>query len=140
MFNTYHSHQHHTDYVTKEVTKNVNVTEKRAPTDESVKLLNEFKLKAETEIIKSIVINDNLVNGCVIAIDNNPTNFNIRLHYRFTLNGKDIYGYFDLDKNFNLRNDLTDKMIRVLYESLSKEITLSLLKENSEFIKNNILR
>lgn len=139
MFNTYHSHQHHTDYVTKEVTKNVNVTEKRAPTDESVKLLNEFKLKAETEIIKSIVINDNLVNGCVVAINNSPSLFNIRIHYKFNLNGKDILGFFDLERNIT-DDMLSDKMIRVLYESLSKEITLSLLKENSEFIKNNILR
>ena len=41
---------------TEYVTRNVNVTEHRAPTDESVKLLREMEAKAEAEVIKAVAV------------------------------------------------------------------------------------
>ena len=50
-----HSHTHH-------------VTEKRAPTDESVRLLREMEKEARNEVLKSIQLPENEFNGIVHLI------------------------------------------------------------------------
>ena len=56
-----------TEYVDRHVT----VTEKRAPTDESVKLLREMEAKAEAEVVKAVSVSNSTFE-CVIhqQIDN----------------------------------------------------------------------
>jgi hypothetical protein len=64
MFDRHHHHLH-VAHVTESVTKNVNVTEKRAPTDESVRLLREMEAAAKAAIIGTIRVTDTPVE-CVI--------------------------------------------------------------------------
>jgi hypothetical protein len=47
--------------------ENINVHEHKAPTDESVRLLNEMQEKAVKNIIAAIRVEDNTVNGVAIA-------------------------------------------------------------------------
>jgi hypothetical protein len=54
MFDTYVTRGRDTQYVTKEV----NITEKRAPTDESVKLLREMEDKARAQLILQVHLPD----------------------------------------------------------------------------------
>lgn len=85
MFDNYYMQDRTTEYVTK----NVNVTEKKAPTDESVRLLNEMTDKALKNIINKFSTSNNIlqVTG---ATFNNYMKDCIELHCKMTLNGKDI--------------------------------------------------
>ena len=57
---TLHSHQHGPS--------SVYVTEKRAPTDESVRLLKEMEQKARDKVVASIELDSNLVKGRVYVM------------------------------------------------------------------------
>jgi hypothetical protein len=47
----------------------VKVEEKKAPTDESIRLLNEMQEKAIDNIVSKIEVKDNLVEGQIYVID-----------------------------------------------------------------------
>ena len=82
----------HTEYVTR----NVNVHEHRAPTDESVKLLREMEAKAEAEVIKAASVG-NAVFECVVQ--QMRDNFSDKMVWRavFKLNGKPLTATSETD-------------------------------------------
>ena len=67
----------------------VNVTEKRAPTDDSVRLLREMEEKATAQIVESYRIETNVLNGVVVIFLMDPADFDRKAWIRFNLNGKD---------------------------------------------------
>lgn len=71
---------------TEYVTRNVNVTEKRAPTDESVRLLREMEDAAEKEIIKAVRVGDTMIE-CVVHQNFSVIDDLIELRAVFSLNG-----------------------------------------------------
>lgn len=83
MFDTYYT-QRDTQYVTKEV----NVKEYKAPTDESVKLLNEMTEKALSNLIKTFSTTNNTLQMTCAVYDDNLV-YDRRFLCKFTLNGKD---------------------------------------------------
>ena len=60
----YYTHKGGKEYVPYE--KDVTIHEHRAPTDESVRLLNEFEEKARKNIIHKISVNENNLNAVSI--------------------------------------------------------------------------
>lgn len=66
----------------------VHVTEKRAPTDESLKLLREMEKEVEGKVLNTIRIEDNKLNA--IVVESLLDNFGMDkvIHVLFTLNGK----------------------------------------------------
>lgn len=74
-----------TEYVDRHVT----ITEKRAPTDESVKLLREMEQKAEAEVIKSVSVGNSSFECVVHQIMDNMSD---KMIWRavFKLNGKQM--------------------------------------------------
>lgn len=77
-------HYYNTTYQNKEIS----VTEKKAPTDESIKLLNEFQQKALDNVVAKFSTYNNIlqVTG---ATFNNPINNSIELHCKIVLNGRE---------------------------------------------------
>lgn len=72
-------------------TKNINVVEKKAPTDESIRLYQEMKEKAENSLFAVIEVRDNVLNFDVLTLDNYLEDTK-RFLYRFILNGKEYKG------------------------------------------------
>ncbi len=91
------THNHITKGTTQYVTKEINVTEKRAPTDESIRLLNEMQDKARKNIILTIPIENNILTGIAIMYQDTVVRDAVLLHIRFTLNGKD----YIIEEDFN---------------------------------------
>lgn len=77
-----------TEYVPYE--KTVTITEKKAPTDESIKLFYEMREKAKENLIKEFEVNDNIINAQVFSFNNNDFSMDKLMYIKFVLNGKTI--------------------------------------------------
>jgi hypothetical protein len=98
------------------------VTEKRAPTDESVRLLREMEAAAVANVIKSIQIVDNSVN-CSMHVQNNMLSGTKDIIVIYSLNGK--RGEFE----FSHRDLSRDDMIRSLIQKFGEHLAVSMLEK-----------
>lgn len=133
----------------------IKVHEHKAPTDESIRLYEEFKLKALDSIVRSFKIESNILNAHVIAIAEDPCLDKVRVVIRFNINGQDfkteafverfnIYQKYDQWKIYNSSGPIT--LDQYMVAEYCKIITLFLLKESklkvglsvSEYMLNNI--
>jgi len=135
LFNTTVHHHERNDY-TKEVVKTVH--EHKAPTDESVRLLNEFEDKARKNIIKELQIQENYLSAIVVLYQSDDIFNQCIYHIRFILNGKEYFfevpikrreftnetsGFYD--------NDAFDSIVRkFLMKKFSDIIAVEIIKEH----------
>lgn len=75
----------------------INSTERRAPTDESVRLLKEMRQAAEDDLVDVVQIHSNKLDGKCFVFENHPTN-SLRVRFVFDLNGERIDWTVDVDK------------------------------------------
>lgn len=87
MFNTTHIHQSHDRLVPYE--KTVTITEKKAPTDQSIELLNEFQEKAKQNIIDTIIIDNNVMKAVAVFLTGDIISDKYRYFLKYVLNGKE---------------------------------------------------
>ena len=85
------------DHIRAEIT----VTEKRAPTDDSVRLLREMEAKAKAEVIKAVAINDNLFNG-VIHTMFDALSYRTTVRLVYSMNGKKLTTDYHIDDSRSL--------------------------------------
>lgn len=104
------------------------IHEHRAPTDESVRLLNEMQSEAKVNIIKNIIVDDNVVNGSItIMQDYYSMGKKYVVYFKFNLNGRD----YVIDKIFEADSlDKNDVVLRKFYEEFSKIVTAKLFDAN----------
>ena len=126
MFDTYQA-------VTREnyVTKNVNVVEKRAPTDESVKLLREMETKAREQVIESVAVADTQFAGVLHTYEDYISD---KSHVRcvFSMNGnKHVAEYsvnsFDATRESfanGIRDAIALEIANTVLVSLSKAVPM----------------
>jgi hypothetical protein len=107
--------------------KTVTINENKAPTDDSIRLLNEIKQKCLKDIIASIRTDNNLFNASAIMMyDNLNMDYNILVKY--TLNGVDYTVPITVD-----HRDVTDKPLnhvvgiihKAVFENFAARITES---------------
>lgn len=126
------------EYVPYEKNVKVTVNEHRAPTDKSVELLNEMTEKVKQNIIESIQVKDNIINGAVIYFQNNMFPDKVRFVVKFQLNGVDHTVEGEIDR-WELMGASTntpfksEKVLRVVYQKVAGLIALDLLKD---FVKS----
>jgi hypothetical protein len=99
----------------------VNVTEKRAPTDESVRLLKEMEQKARDNIIASIELDSNLVKGRVFVMKewlSGKNNFAVLMD----INGKRV----EIKVSTDEYNSVESQMQRI-YEEIGKRIAVEVM-------------
>jgi hypothetical protein len=79
------------------LTADIQVTEKRAPTDASVQILREMEAAAEQKVLESIIVRNTLFETVVQII---PDNASDKIHYRaiFKLNGKQMRAVHTVDR------------------------------------------
>lgn len=90
---------YHSKMVTREVTKQVNIKEFRAPTDESLRLLSEMEQKVKERFISSIEVVDNFLTTEVLFFEE-PFNrrHEITFCVKFNINGHDYSGEGKMDR------------------------------------------
>ena len=100
----------------------INVTEKKAPTDESIRLLNEFQQKAFDNIVECVQLSNNELTDAKYWIYPDHYSFTQCARIRFKLNGK------VKDFEFTLPHERTDKadiqkiIMSKIYDEITKEI------------------
>lgn len=120
-----------TEYVP--YTKDVNITEKKAPTDESIRLLNEMQDVAKKNIIKAIRVKENYLDAVVIIYQDMPRHiaFGYDFQLKFTINAEEfiITGQIT-DEDFKRSLMGMDEYIikNILYDKFSKAIAKKLLE------------
>lgn len=127
MFDSYYLQERQTEYVTK----SINVTEKKAPTDESIKLLNEFSEKALENIVKRFSTSNNTF-FCTGAVFYNPMKASNEVHIKYTLNSKDYTFCVELNEwESNTQRSVAQKLYEKICDKLAEQIMLPLLEDFS---------
>ena len=117
------------DYLEREAQKQINsinalyVTEKRAPTDESIRLLKEMEEEVKNNIIDSIRLTNNGFEGQVL-VNQNYINGQLDILVVFKLNGKKIVTKFFIN-HFDVNHK--DKWIPELIDAVAKDISIEIL-------------
>lgn len=112
-------------YVTKQAPNYPQtVIEKRAPTDESVKLLSEMEKAARDRVLAVYRTKDTVVDAVIVEMRRDPEHAGRCYHFAFTLNGREIRFKKTVDER-----DLAD-MARsrhalggYLYQAIAHEVT-----------------
>ena len=105
-------------------TNHTYVTEKRAPTDESVRLLREMEAKARSEVIKSIQLPSNELSG-VVHMMRDVMSCSTNIAVLFKLNGKEHKVLISLE---DFRDDSLDKRIEKMVDETSKYLAANILQ------------
>jgi hypothetical protein len=114
MFDNIHHHEHRTS-------TSVHVTEKRAPTDESVRLLAEMEAAAQAKVKAAIRVTDTRFE-CVVHVSNDFMNDQTLLAAVFSLNGH------RLEARTHIRNDRTENGIEKLVKEVATVIACEILR------------
>ena len=123
-------------------TKSVTITENRAATDESVKLLNEFQEKSLENLIKTVKISNNVIDGVIFLFQVNAASFQRRFVFIFKINGVEhkIEDNYDIDNIMHFSNSRNiDETANKIISKLSEIIAIHLFKSDLNFWEEIIL-
>lgn len=128
-------------YVKEETTKlvpyekTVNITEKKAPTDESIRLLNEFQDKATRNLVGAFMVESNILKAGVLAFEDDASFNGINIWAKFNLNGYDKEFRFVVsrDEYNNFKSGERNLIIQNVKERFAQEIVREMSKANTEF-------
>lgn len=127
MFDTY-VHRHTTEYVDR----NITVNEQRAPTDASVKLLNEMTEKALKNIVSNFSTTNNTLQTTV-AVYEDYRNSDRQFLCKFVLNGKQNILQIDIPiYEYDTPEKMVQELYQQVYNKLAAEIMQPFLKEISK--------
>ena len=102
---------------------NINVTENRAPTDDSISLLREMEEKARKSVVASYTVEDNVLSGAILVLNQSPMDNGFQVYFSFTLNGKEY------QSNIKLRNNpCREEVCKMLYEKVAEAVTSELVQ------------
>lgn len=111
---------------TEYITKDVNVKEYKAPTDDSVKLLNEMQEKTLANIVKQFSVQDNEFNFGVMSYKN-PVRYTTEVIIKFSLNRKQYEVSLDVDE-FKSKDGQVQDIYKGLCSKLAEIFTVGVLE------------
>lgn len=112
---TTQEHHHHTRTET--------TIEKRAPTDESVRLLREMEQEASDRVTVLLRVQNNVLQGLVAERCLSPEKAGYELIFRFKLNGRDYAEKLFVDSVEARESiDLKQKLVRYLADAVAEEM------------------
>lgn len=112
---------------TEYVDRNVTVTEKRAPTDESVRLLKEMERAAEDKIIDSIRVSDTHFE-CVVQSSLDVASDAFVMRAIFKLNGRRLEAEHTIQRCKASTQDRLDAAFSGLRDEVAKVISSEILR------------
>jgi len=110
----------------------VTVTEKRAPTDASVKLLREMEEKAHQSVINSIQVGDTHFEARLVVNRLPATEGGIEFHIIYSLNGKKMETIYRPDWR---EQDVT-KQIEGLIDAVAKDVSREIISASLANIRH----
>lgn len=113
----------------------VEVNENRAPTDDSIRLLNEMQEKVIRNVLSTIKVDDNDLNFVALYMRDNTIMCGIDIFVKFSLNGKEyiVENYFEqnyFNDDLKLYQSHFDIFIKNLYQKVTHIITENLIRKN----------
>jgi len=103
------------------------VTEKKAPTDESIKLLKEMEEKVLQKIVEAYHIESNIMNGVVFKTFKDPLNVKEQFIVVFNVNGKEHIIKKYVEEKELLRGG--DAIMNIFADTIKDYLLGELLKE-----------
>jgi len=125
MFDSFHTHSHHSS-----VTVEKTVHEKRAPTDESVRLLREMEKAVEEKVISAIRINDSLFDA-VLHQQFDLLNYQKMFMCVIKLNGEKFSVRFNCNEGTS-RDEITIGIRDAIAKEIANRITYSVIRDLSK--------
>lgn len=110
------------------------ITERRAPTDESVRLLREMQQAAEKEVIKALSVRGNSFNALVHSV-RVPLSATIKFLVVYELNGNRYSVPIEFDDYTP-----TEKVIQGVIDELSRHIAINILQDPFSKTLNEMTR
>jgi hypothetical protein len=126
LFSTTHEYHSHDNSTHISFPDTIKVHEHKAPTDESIKLMEEMHDKAIKNIISKVRIEDNIVNGQCWLIEQPWSLDELKVCFKFKINGHEFNvekfvqrdSFYDRETNRYI-SDMTDRL-----DSYAKSIML----------------
>lgn len=113
------------------VSQNTEIHEHKAPTDESIKILNEMQEKARKDLLASVKVENNIF-SCVITLFQQEIMTNSHVFMvKFNLNGNE-YFMEDRVSNTEIRRNPIEHVMRKIFEKVAEEITKKLFNDFSK--------
>lgn len=107
------------------------ITERRAPTDESVRLLQEMEEKAKERISDKFTISNSQIDAVAIVFYDEIMENKRNVHIRFKLNGESHLvktGYRKFDMELSHGENYRQEVFRVMREAVAEQIATKVLK------------
>lgn len=104
-------------------TINVDITEKRAPTDESVKLLREMEQRAQEQVLKAISVNNTEVEG-VLHMMRDHLSCTCVFRFLYQINGKKMTTNYEVNEFELPKYKWIDGLINAVAIDIAREILL----------------
>jgi hypothetical protein len=122
MFNKTVIHQQNDRLVPYEKT----VTEHKAPTDDSIRLLNEFQEEARKNLIRQIPLKNNIIKGDISVFDCKIDNVKL-ISIRFAVNGEEIIIEDKITDDINMNPDAAaEKIINMISKTIAQKLTINI--------------
>lgn len=107
------------------ISASITIQEKKAPTDDSIRLLSEMENKAKNNLMNKVIVEDNDLKG-KLFIFKDDINSGYSLHTLFTLNGKEYEGTkrintYKITKR-EARSEIMEAMRQCVFEALVSDI------------------
>ena len=122
-----------TKYYLERLHTNVNVTEKRAPTDDSVRLLKEMERAAYDKIVAAIDLDSNLVKGRVHVMKDYLSGKN-KFAVLMDINGKRV----EIKVSTN-EHDSPEAQLHEVYDTIGKRIAAEVMPDVMSMARNELL-
>jgi len=121
------------------------VVVKKAPTDDSLRLLDEFKKTAFDSILDNVVIKNNILSGTAIVYSV-PEQFGAKcIAYKFLLNEKEFKGVFETDlRDFRADNkrgvrETLQKMVKQIASEMVMLMMPDIIKSLNNYPLNDVI-
>jgi hypothetical protein len=129
------SHHLHVRNVSESVTRRVEITENRAPTDESVRLLREMEDRAQARIVATTRVEDMGI-SCVIHKMAEPHTGDTKYAVIYSLNGKKYRADYTAEWSCKTKDEQARARVIGLRDALAADIATHLLVDAFKILPN----
>jgi hypothetical protein len=123
---------------------NYKIEEKKAPTDESIRLLNEFHKESINNIVSKVELKNNIVEATIIIFKNPLSIDGYKYRVLMIINGnkfeiEDFIGYDLLQKSITFRDEKKD-VLNIVFKSMSNFIAQEMLKTSQDTLSDFLIK
>lgn len=115
--------------------KTVTVNERRAPTDESIRLLNEMQEKVIANVLQKINVSNNIFSGSIVIWKDQRKPFSMQYTLKFKLNEEEYSITKEMDGGERLyASDQVESLFELFVKDIATTILHNSIKQTSYVI------